>query len=139
MVESDLRYGFIFCPNQECNVKVGIFSLDGQKCQTCLAMVAPAFQWFRSRLTQYRYGDGGNGLNLASLNQLNGLTSGDQFQIRLGAMPPKREEPRLRTSTSNQSLKSVLEGENRMSESQNGRNRDKRTFQSGHRVTTAGA
>ena len=50
MVETDQRYGFLFCPNPECCTKVGIFSVDGQKCQTCLSMVAPAFQWFRSRL-----------------------------------------------------------------------------------------
>ena len=50
MVETDQRYGFMFCPNTECNVKVGIYSFDGQKCQTCLAFISPAFQWFRSRL-----------------------------------------------------------------------------------------
>ena len=51
MVETpDTRYGFLFCPNRECKTKLGIYSLDGQKCQSCLTLVAPAFQWFRSRL-----------------------------------------------------------------------------------------
>ena len=67
MVETEQRYGFIFCPNAECQMKVGIFSLDGQKCQTCMGFVSPAYQWFRSRLTQYKYGEGGNALNLTSL------------------------------------------------------------------------
>ena len=69
MVETDQRYGFLYCPNPDCGCKVGIYSLDGQKCQTCLTFVAPAFQWFRSRLTQHRYGEGGNGhLNLSALS-----------------------------------------------------------------------
>jgi len=29
MVETDQRYGFLYCPNGECGAKVGIYSLDG--------------------------------------------------------------------------------------------------------------
>ena len=95
MVETDQRYGFLLCPNPDCGVKCGIFSLDGQKCQTCLTFVTPAFQWFRSRLVQHKYGDaGGTSLNVTSLNQLNGMTS--QFMIHLGTKTPK-----LRRSYSN--------------------------------------
>jgi len=50
MVETEQHYGFLFCPSPDCGIKVGIYSLNGQKCQTCLTMVTPAFQWFRSRL-----------------------------------------------------------------------------------------
>lgn len=32
MIEGDQRYGFLFCPNEECAIKVGIYSFDGQKC-----------------------------------------------------------------------------------------------------------
>ena len=32
MIDTDQRYGFLYCPNTECGVKVGIYSLDGQKC-----------------------------------------------------------------------------------------------------------
>ena len=38
------------CPGKRCESKLGIFSFDGQKCQTCTQMVAPAFQFFRSKL-----------------------------------------------------------------------------------------
>ncbi len=107
MVETDQRYGFLFCPNTECGTKVGIFSFDGQKCQTCYTMVAPAFQWFRSRLVQHRYGEGGSGLNKTTLSQLNGLTSSDQFVIRLGGKHVSKSRDRftrLHSSVSNRSL-----------------------------------
>ncbi len=70
-------------------------------------MVAPAFQWFRSRLVQNRYGEGGAGLNKTTLSQLNGLTSSDQFVIRLGGKHANRSRDkftRLHSSVSNRSL-----------------------------------
>ena len=138
MIETDQRYGFLYCPNHECGVKVGIYSLDGQKCQTCLTMVAPAFQWFRSRLTQHRYGEGGNGhLNTAALNQLNGMTAQDSLPLRLGVKPQAGGgyEPRLKTSASNQSLHSTdSRSTKRISHSRNrGIN-----FKSAQRIGTAG-
>ena len=106
MVETDQCYGFLFCPNSDCGSKVGIFSFDGQKCQTCYTMVAPAFQWFRSRLVQHKYGDGGSALNKTTLSQLNGLTTSDQYVIKLGSKQFKSRERnhRMHGSASNRSL-----------------------------------
>ena len=55
-------------------------------------MVAPAFQWFRSRLVQNKYGDGGNSLNFSALSQLNGMTNDNM--ILLGSRTPKLKPSR---------------------------------------------
>ena len=61
-------------------------------------MVAPAFQWFRSRLIQHKYGDGGNNLNSAALSQLNGLTNDNM--IVLGTSRSKTPVRKMNSSHS---------------------------------------
>ena len=34
--DTKLSYGFIHCPSDSCQVKLGIFSYEGIRCQTCL-------------------------------------------------------------------------------------------------------
>ena len=98
MQETDQRYGFLFCPKADCALKVGIYSLDGQKCQTCLTMIAPAFQWFRSRLVQNKYGEGGSSLSVTTLSQLNGITTDNV--ILLGTRTPKIHSARSNSKIS---------------------------------------
>ena len=41
--------GFLFCPNQGCNAKLGQFSHSGLKCN-CGQSVMPAYQIFKSKV-----------------------------------------------------------------------------------------
>lgn len=47
---NEQTYGFIVCQNIQCAEKIGIFSLDGIKCQSCVQTVTPAFQFFRKNI-----------------------------------------------------------------------------------------
>lgn len=47
-------YGFLTCPGEKCETKLGIFSYEGIRCQSCLTQIMPAFQFFRKNLEAKR-------------------------------------------------------------------------------------
>ena len=53
----DFNSKILFCPRSSCGQKIGIFSLEGLKCKSCVQTVSPGFQFFRSKLIQVKLYD----------------------------------------------------------------------------------